>query len=133
MIPDLSLEAVGKLLGAGSSFGLGIFLIKWIATFVGERVDKRELSLEKARAAVDEATSLLIKNLQEQITGLFATVSALRMELLDCEHKHAEALRRISQLEGLRQGQGEVRELAAVAVAAARYEDAIVKKLDGTD
>lgn len=101
---------------AGIGAGFGFFLVRWMAVFAAGRWDKKE-------AHLDAATQLLIRQLQEQVSGLLERLSAIESDLAACKRLHAESEAQRLRLEGLMQGLGDARQQAALIVASEKAKD----------
>lgn len=100
----------------GGSLGIVLVMVKWTATFIAGRLDKREDRL-------DAGTQLLIGQLQEQVKGLLEHKETVERKLAECMERDIEKERRIAQLEGLAAGFGDARQHAALIVAGEKAKD----------
>ncbi|RIV79588.1 hypothetical protein [Pelagerythrobacter aerophilus] len=119
-----SLLALGTTtLGLGAGGGVGFFFVKWLFEFFGGRMDKQADRL-------DAGTNLLITQLQGQVTALLERekhreerLRVVEDELAECKRRHAESDAEVHRLKAIMQGRGEMRERAAVIVAAEKLEE----------
>ncbi|WP_374413263.1 hypothetical protein [Novosphingobium colocasiae] len=119
-------------LGAGFAAGGGFASIKWLAEFVGGRLDKRAAALDGDTRFLFEGLKAQVTLLTERVVGAEADLKACRAELALCTERHAKAeeevfdhKRRLSdaeaeiaRLRALVQGMGDARQQAALIVAA---------------
>lgn len=110
-------------LGLGAGGGVGFFFVKWLFEFFGGRMDKRADRL-------DAGTDKLIAQLQGQVEALLerekqhvARLEKVEDELAECKRRHAESDAEVMRLKAILQGRGEMRERAAVIVAAEKLEE----------
>lgn len=106
----------GTAVGIGTGGGVGFFAIRWAATFLAGRYDKRE-------AVLDSGTQLLIRQLQDQVKDLLERQARTDEALEECKHQHAEARREVMELRGMIQGRGDARQEAARIVAIEKLGD----------
>lgn len=110
------LDFIPAWTAGGVGAGGGFFAIKWLVEYVGGRLDKRE-------AALDAQTQELIDNLRIDLNTLRSRLDDVDAELRECRKQHTEASFEIARLTGLIQARGEMRDKAAVFVAAERLKD----------
>lgn len=100
---------------AGGSFGLVFVTVRWLATFIAGRMDKRQDHL-------DEATRELIDGFRRDVADLRARVTSAETQLRECERKHSESEAKVMQLEAMLAGFGDARQHAALIVASEKKE-----------
>ena len=86
--------------GAGGAGG-GLLTVRWLAGFVGGRMDKRADRL-------DADTRFIIENLRTELTRLAerqerseGEIADLREQLTECQRKHAESETKAARLEAM--------------------------------
>jgi chromosome segregation ATPase len=116
-------EAAVVSVGVGSGLGFGFFMVRWLATFVAGRLDRKE-------EHIDTVTRSLIEGLKEEITRLSGECRELRAavaehgrELQECRKKHAESEAEVMKLKTMIQTRGEMRDRAQTIIAAEKRKD----------
>lgn len=102
-------------LGAGAAAGGGFGMIKWLAEFVGGRMDRRSDRL-------DASTDKIIKLLEARVDQLTTRLDLVEAELVDCQRKHAESEAEVMRLKAVMQGYGDARDAAQRIVAVERLQ-----------
>lgn len=128
-MPDTYLKWTASLVGGGASIGVGFYFIRWLVGVFFGRVDKREAAVDAGFDRLDKGTDKLFARMQEQIDSLTTRLERIEAELEHCREERLRDQEELARLRGLVHGMGEVREAAAVIVAADRAGDAIVKKI----
>jgi len=100
----------------GMSFGFSFLVVRWFATFVAGRIDRKE-------ANVDAGTQRLIERLEKQVDALLTRVTHIDEDLAECKRRHAESEAEVMSLKAQMQGYGKAREDAALIVASERLKD----------
>ena len=110
----------GAAVGGGAGAAFVFVVLRWLLEWTGGRLDKRQ-------AMVDDGVKNLIEGLERRVDALERELAETRdelrdtrKELHDCEHRHSQSEGEILKLKAVLQGQGEIRQLAAGAVAADR-------------
>lgn len=88
-LEDLRSFAFGAT-GAGG----GLLTVRWLATFIGGRMDRRA-------EALDAGTQRLMERFEARIDELTKRVTTVERELAECQRKHAEAEAKAARLEAL--------------------------------
>ena len=86
------IASVPGLAAACGGAGGGFYFVKWLFSWIGGRMDRRE-------AVVDAGTQQLIANLKAELDRLTARLDRVDQELIDCRNSHAEANARVCELE----------------------------------
>lgn len=95
---------------AGAGFGFAFLVIRWLATFIAGRMDKKEDRLDRSTAA-------LLDRLEGEIEALTKRVEKAEAALTECKEQHAESSARVLHLEAILQGQGDARQYAQLIIA----------------
>lgn len=103
-------ELVAASGSAGACFGFAFLTIRWLATFIAGRMDKKEDRL-------DRSTALLLDRLEGQVASLTKRVEKAEAALAECKEQHAESSARVLHLEAILQGQGDARQIAQLIIA----------------
>jgi len=90
-------------------------MIKWLAEFVGGRMDRRSDRL-------DASTDKIIKLLEARVDQLTTRLDLVEAELVDCQRKHAESEAEVMRLKAVMQGYGDARDAAQRIVAVERLQ-----------
>lgn len=109
-------------LGVGASAGVGYFMIRWFFEWMGGRLDKREERVDAGMKALLDALQKRVEATEKRLALTEDRLAKTEQELRDCERKHAVSDAEITRLKAILQGQGEIRQLAAGAVAADRID-----------
>jgi len=121
--PELALSTLAYSGVGGFGLGFSFLVVRWLATFIAGRVDKKE-------EHIDTVTRELIEALQQQVNRLSQAERDLRAEftsyrrdtderLQDCQRKHAESEAEVMRLKAIMQGRGDFNnEMQAATVAA---------------
>jgi chromosome segregation ATPase len=121
MIDGSTISVAAQGAGMGFGFGGAFLVVRWIATFIAGRWDKREEHL-------DGATQRLFDRMEKQIEGLATRVQHAETSLAECERQHSESRAEVAELRATLQGYGQAREHAALIVAADRAANKEAKR-----
>lgn len=130
-LPDSIPEWIAASLGGGASVGVGFYAVRYAINTLLGRVDKREAAVEAGFARLDEGTDKLFQRLQGEVNSLADRLGRVEAELEHCREERLRDQEELARLRGLVQGLGEVREQAAIIVAADRVGDAVIRKIGG--
>ncbi len=124
-MPDLEtiMDALPATAAAGAGAGGGFFLIKFLFEWAGGRLDKREAAAVASSERLDTATYKLIEKLEERMNALTMRLDHVEHELTECRAQHATCEAELAKLRAVVQGIGDVKQQAAVVVAADRLMD----------
>lgn len=109
-------DTMGSSLTVGFGVGGGFFFVRWLMVFLAGRWDRKEQHL-------DDATKLLITQLQEQVASLISRLTFIEKDLAECKRMHAESEATRLRLEATLQGLGDARQHAALIVASEKRKD----------
>lgn len=104
-------EVAVSTVGMGSGLGFGFFAVRWLASFLAGRFDKREEQL-------DAATHDIIDQLRNEVQRLAERLGAVEIELLECKKLHAEADDERRRLKAAMTGLGDAKQAAQLIIAA---------------
>lgn len=112
-------------LGGSAGFGLGFsfLVVRWLATFIAGRMDKKEEQLDAGMQRLFSGMEQEIERLSGECKDLRARISEHGRELADCRRKHAESEAEVMQLKAMMQGHGDARQYAQLIVAAEKQGD----------
>lgn len=99
----------------GMSFGFSFLVVRWFASFIAGRMDKRQEHL-------DEATRELINGLRTDVKELREWRSRAEAELIECERKHSQSEAKVARLEATLAGFGDARQHAQLIVASEKAQ-----------
>lgn len=112
-MPSEYIEQLGAVVGLGGGAGGGFFIIKWFAEWIVGRLDKKEAALDAGWQKYRETLERDLKTFRDRL-------DQVETQLRDCQGQHARSEAKVLRLEAIIQGQGEIKQLAAGAVAADR-------------
>lgn len=107
---------------AGFGVGTAFLFVRWIASFIAGRIDRKEDRLDAGMGALIDGLREQIALLREDCTDLRSRVSNAEAELLECKKQHADSNARVKELEATLLGAGHARQHAALIVAAEKVK-----------
>lgn len=108
--PGVALSTLAYGGSAGFGLGFSFLVVRWFATFVAGRIDRKE-------ANVDAGTQRLIDRLEKQVEALLTRMTHIDEDLAECKRRHAESEAEVMRLKAQMQGFGDARQHAALIVA----------------
>lgn len=116
-------------LSLGASFAVTLYVckqfgagVRWIIEYFTGRIDRREASVEEADKELDRRKDSLIDKMEGQLTSLLNRVTVAEAALAECIRKHAESDAKVLHLEALLLAKGEIKQQAALIIAADKLE-----------
>lgn len=120
--PGVALSTLAYSGMGGAGLGFSFLVVRWMASFIAGRSDAQA-------AHIDAATARLIEGLERRLDQEIETrrqleaatqeeLRELRLELAECNRRHADAEEEVSRLKGLILGVGDARNHAQLIIAA---------------
>ena len=112
----VSLEDVATVAGGGFSIGAGLVFARWLLSWMGGRMDKREDAVAAEHQRMDIITGGFIDRLERRL-------GSVEMRLEQCEREHVLCRGELMEVKAILQARGMAKQEAQQIVSAERLKD----------